>query len=83
MCCSLAQVRSSFPSEIPSRDETKICKCTKVKSDAVLWAWGRGYQIYMSFALSVPVSFPKEIIKDLGLFLSFFSPVLNIHKLNF
>jgi len=67
----------SFPSEIPLCDNTevkaKICKCTQMKSDVVLWAWGRGCQIYMSVALSVPISFPKEMIKDLGLFPSFCS----------
>lgn len=75
-CCSPAQVRSSFPSEIPSHHteaKAKISKCAKVNSDVVLHARGRGYQIYMSVALSVPISFPKEIIKDLGLFLSFCS----------
>lgn len=42
-------------------------------SDVMLWTWGRGYQIYKNVALSVPISFPKEMIEDSGLILSFCS----------
>lgn len=70
-CCSPAQVRPSFPSEIPSHGDTEARQRSlnvPRKNDVVPHARRKGYQIYMSVALSVPISFPKEMIKGLFLF---------------
>lgn len=73
MCCSPVQVRSSFPSEIPSCDDAEvkanICECAEVKSDMALWARVRGCQVYVGAALSDAMSFPKETKEDLEQFL--------------
>lgn len=87
MCCSLAQVRSSFPSEIPSCDDTevkaKICKSTKVKSDVVLWAWGRGVLDLHECCFISSCIFPKRHDKRSWAVSFLLFAVLNIHELNF
>lgn len=55
------------------RQRQRSLNVPRKNNDVVLHARGKGCQIYMSVALSVPISFPKEIIKDLRLFLFFCS----------